>query len=87
MSRLLHWLIRSICKQGRKGARLCSHGKEAFPSRTDGCLEAQGTSHILQVALWGQRDAPPGVAKPLEMAHTSSWAAAVSLGSTCVCRS
>lgn len=58
MSRLLHWLIRSICKQGRKGARLCSHGKEAFPSRTDGCLEAQGTSHILQVALWGQRDAP-----------------------------
>lgn len=30
-SRLLCWLIRSIYKQGRKGARLCSQGKVAFP--------------------------------------------------------
>lgn len=32
MSGLLRWPLRSACKQGRKGARLCSQGEEPFPA-------------------------------------------------------
>lgn len=40
-SGLLRWPLRSACKQGRKGARLCSQGQEPFPSCSHSCAEPQ----------------------------------------------
>lgn len=41
MSGLLRWPLRSACKQGRKGARLCSQGQEPCPSCSHSCAEPQ----------------------------------------------
>lgn len=69
MSGLLRWPLHSACKQGRKGARLCSQGQEPFPSCSHSCAEPQlplpaVSQQHPEAPLPGGTVVPSGMAKP-----------------------
>lgn len=72
---------------GQERGQALQPGKRGFSKSHRRLFGGTGNQPYSPGGSLGAEGCPPGVAKPLEMARTSSWAAAVSLGSTCVCRS